>query len=119
MVNYITTKNTIINNKDWIVLKFLTFLYVGGDGEQGHNQAEAAIDAQKDLVQKAGLRMCVVHAHEDHRSHCDAEQNQGHQRQRRVPQTVILHTWTPAGRNIKGIGGRRGDKAKSGTVKTT
>lgn len=46
-VFFITKSNEI---KDWQVW-LLTFLYEGGNGEERDNKAEAAIDAQENLVQ--------------------------------------------------------------------
>lgn len=34
-----------------LVEKVLTFLYERGDGQQGDDEAEAAVDAQKNLIE--------------------------------------------------------------------
>lgn len=75
-----------------LVEQVLTFLYERGDGQQGDDEAEAAVDAQKNLIEQTSLGVSVENTHEDYGSDSNAEQNQSHKGQCCVPQAVILHS---------------------------
>lgn len=85
----------------WKRVGKLTGLNAGRDGQQRHNEAQATIDPQEDLVEKAGLWMSVVHEHEHHATHCHREQHQRDQSQRRIPQFIIRGSWAPVERYSK------------------
>ena len=78
----------------------LTSLDEGWDGEEGHDEAEAGVHSQEDLVEGAGLGVGVVQAHEHQRPHSDREQQQGDQAQSCVPHPVILNARRPGGRPV-------------------
>lgn len=85
-----------------LLVELLTFLYAWGDGQQGDDEAQAAVDAQEDLVKQTGLRVGVEQTHEDYSSYRSTEQHQSHKGQSCVPQAIILYSWTPGDRKTRG-----------------
>lgn len=73
-------------------MQVLTFLYAWGDGQQGDDEAQAAVDAQEDLVEQTGLGVCVEQTHEDNGAYRKTEQQQCHQGQSCVPHPIILYS---------------------------
>lgn len=92
----------------------LTFLYAWRDGQQRYDEAQAAVEAQEDLVVQAGFRVGVVHGHERHDSDGDGEEHQSHKRQRRVPHAVILRSRSPADRKRRARGQKKQTAEREG-----
>lgn len=82
---YLTILNKVLQ------VRVLTFLNAWGDGQQGHDEAQAAVDSQEDLVIQTGLGVGVEPAHEDDSSHRHTEQHQSHEGQSCVPEAVVLY----------------------------
>lgn len=68
----------------------LTGLNAGRDSQQRHDEAQAAIDTQEELVEEAGLWVRVEPDHKHQGSHCHGEQHQCDQSQRCIPGFIIL-----------------------------
>lgn len=84
-----------LKEASWLAASCLT-LYKRRDGKQGHQKAEASVDRQEDLVEKAGLGMCVEEAHEDQSRHSYGKKHQSDQSQGGIPQLVVAYARRPA-----------------------
>jgi len=68
----------------------LTGLNAGRDGQQGHDEAQATVDSQEELVEEAGLWVRVELDHKHHGSHCHREQCQCDKSQCCIPHFIIF-----------------------------
>ncbi len=93
-----------INVGQWSLGK-LTGLNAGRDSQQRHDEAQATVDTQEELVEEAGLCVRVENDHKHQGSHCHGEQHQCDQSQRCIPDFIILDSWAP-------VEGHSGDGSK-------
>lgn len=68
---------------------WLSFLYLGKDGDNGDYDAEDKVEADKDLVLGAVIRLCVVHVEKNHSSNSKGVEEQGEGQQACKPAFVV------------------------------
>jgi len=75
----------------------LTLLHARRDGNEGHEAAEAQVDAQQRLVEVAGdgVRVVLVHEGEGHGG--DGVEEEGGGQHRQIPTLVLCRSGQPEG----------------------